>query len=35
MGLDIARAMLRAQGGEIELMPSASGACFRISLQRP
>lgn len=35
MGLDIARAMLRAQGAEIELMPSASGACFRITLPRP
>ncbi|HEV7277372.1 MAG TPA: HAMP domain-containing sensor histidine kinase [Devosiaceae bacterium] len=32
MGLDIARAMLRAQGAEIDLLPSTEGACFRITI---
>lgn len=35
MGLDIARAMLRAQGAEIELVASTEGACFCITIPPP
>ena len=32
MGLTIARALLHAHGGAIELLPSPSGACFRLTI---
>jgi len=32
MGLTIARALLHAHGGTIELVPSPSGACFRLTI---
>ena len=33
MGLTIARALLHAHGGAIDLVPSPSGACFRLTIQ--
>lgn len=32
MGLSIARALLHAHGGAIELVRSPSGACFRLTI---
>jgi signal transduction histidine kinase len=34
MGLTIARALLRAHGGTIELVPSEKGTCFRLMIPR-
>lgn len=35
LGLAISRKLVRSMGGELELVPSAEGACFRISLRLP
>jgi signal transduction histidine kinase len=34
MGLTIARSLVHAQGGSIELLPSSEGTCFRLTLSR-
>ena len=33
MGLTVARSLLRAYGGSIDLLPTEKGACFRLSLR--
>ncbi|MEM7356748.1 MAG: HAMP domain-containing sensor histidine kinase, partial [Acidobacteriota bacterium] len=35
IGLSLARQLARTHGGELELVPSASGACFRLTVQCP
>lgn len=35
LGLAISRKLVRSMGGELELVPSERGACFRVTLQQP